>query len=340
MAADGMILQRAFPYLPGAFAELNPQDFPITTIAAARGFVAKPQKDYTMTFHTNPTITSGNTKPDNASVTLGSTGFTSGSNTMNIFFEGASVTYARMGDQDLSRTLGWQGETNPSFSPNPMQRGLADAVYRIKGYAEYLSLYGTYNSPSEGTTGHHTQRGLLNDSQLTVGTAAGAVFGSGTVGTVGTLTRNKVFDFLSVIHGNKLWDSGKPLIVSGGAASFLALNYMFMDEFNMGKNGENINVSGINLTAFKTPLGDVYLNLTRNPANSQHLWFLNPAYLEMVVRPVPGKGFMFEKDTSTNDKAQESKGIYAEMGLNYMTGLAHGVMKGVGTSIVGGLAVA
>jgi len=338
MAADGQILHKSSDFLAGAFLELNAVETPITSMAGGNGgFKIKPQKNYTMTYHSDPAQTTSNNKPDNSSPTYGSTPFTSGSQCMQIYDEGANVTFAGMGDQDLSRTLGWQDQNNISNQKviSDLARGKADALKRIKGYVEYQALYGTYSNPAEGTTAHYSQRGLLNDPDLVIGTANGAVIAAGTLGTLGTLTNQKIWDQLSTMYNNKLWGS-EPLVACGGAQSIIALNNMFMSEYNFGNNGEDVEISGVKMKAFNTPLGDVFLKLTKDPANASHLWFLNPTKLEMVARPVPGMGVLFERDTSVSDKSQVAQSIYGEIGLNYVHGLAHSVIKGVGTAIIGG----
>jgi len=340
MSSNGLLLHQELPQYPGHFLEMNSLQYPITTLAGRNGFRNEPSIDYTMTRHTNVAVGTSNNKPDNAGVTYGSTGFTTGSQCMQVVFEGFAETYRSRGDQELGRTLGFQGRSNPSLISNVTQkdRGIAEALDRIKGQIEFQALYGVYNKPSAGTTGLYSQRGLRNDADLLVGTAASATPGTGTLGTTGTLTRNVVFDHLINHYNQKLWGS-EGLVVQGGAEAITALNYMFMDEFNMGKNGVSHQMSGIDLVSFVTPYGDIHLNLTRDPANTQHLWFLNPLYLDMVARPVPGKGVLFEEDTSEKGKAHESTGIYGEIGMDYMEGKAHSLILGVSNSAEEGIAV-
>jgi len=340
MSANGLVLHQELPQYPGYFLEMNPIDYPITTLAGRNGFRNEPSIDYTMTRHTNAAVGTSNNKPDNAGVTYGSTGFTTGSQCMQVLFEGFAETYRSRGDQELGRTLGFQGRSNPSLISNVTNkdRGIAEALARQKGQLEFQALYGVYNKPSSGTTGLYSQRGLRNDSDLLTGTAASATTGAGTLGTTGTLTRNVVFDHLINHYNQKLWGS-EGLIVQGGAESITALNYMFMDEFNTGKNGVERTIAGINVISFATPYGDIHLNLTRDPANSQHLWFLNPLYMDMVARPVPGKGVFFEEDTSEKGKAHESTGIYAEAGFDYVEAKAHSLIVGVQNTATEGVAV-
>jgi len=340
MSADGLVLRKEILSYPGEFLELNPIDYPITSIAGRNGFRNEPQKNYTQTRHSNPAQGTSNNKPDNASVTYGSTNFTTGSQTMNIMFEGVADTWAGRGDQDLGRTLGYKGASNPSMQAqiSTLDRGRADALLRMKGQLEFQAVYGVYADAALGTTELNSQRGLYNDANLLIGTAAGATYGTGTLGTTGTLTRNVVFDHLALHYNQKLWGS-EGLIVSGGSDAITALNYMFADEFNTGKNLETISMGGLNLRRFETPYGDVFTRITRDPANTQHLWFLNPTYMDMVARPVPGMGVFFEKDTSEPGKAHNSIGIYAEAGFDYVDALAHSVIRGVSSSATEGLAV-
>jgi hypothetical protein len=340
MSADGLILRKELPSYPGYFLELNPIDFPVTTLAGRNGFRNEPKKTYALTRHSNPAVGTSNNKPDNASVTYGSTGFTTGSQTMQILFEGVAETWAGKGDQDLGRTLGHTGPTNPSMQAqiSNIDRGRADALMRMKGQLEFQALYGVFADPAAGTTALPSQRGLRNADSLLVGTAAGATPGTGTLGTTGTLTRAVVFDHLASHYNQKLWGS-EGLVVSGGASAITALNYMFMDEFNMGKNGVSHQISGIDLTAFHTPYGDIFTKITRDPADATHLWFLNPAYMDMVARPVPGKGVFFEKVTSEPSKAHDSIGIYAEAGFDYVDELAHSLILGVASTAAEGVTV-
>ena len=93
-SGSGRILHGMFDAYPGIFYELNPQFYPITSTVGAKGIRLVPQKSYTTTYHSNPDQDSSTLrlKPDYGSVSYGSTGFTHGSNCVQIWFEGAFET--------------------------------------------------------------------------------------------------------------------------------------------------------------------------------------------------------------------------------------------------------
>lgn len=341
--AAGEIWHGMFPFYPGIFFELSPISTPITTLASRKGIRVIPNKLYTQTFHTNATQTTvGNLKPDNGTVDYGSTGFTTGSNTVNIWFEGAYESWARRGDQQLGRVQGWQQEKNPSWEPSALSRARAEALDKIKRQFEVAARQGVFNlgggggEGTSGTIGTWQQRGVRNDAGLTVGTAAGAVTGSGTLGTYGTLTHSKIVDTLEAHWLKRMWN-GEPLLALGNSTPIRQLTSIFVSEFNFGKNGESRSESGVHLTRFVTDFGPVDIGLSYDMPRDD-LYFLNPSYLQIVGRAVPGKGVMFEDPVISNGRAGDGVGIYTEMGLDYGLGQAHAMIKGIGSTIVGGVA--
>lgn len=344
MSSNGWNLNKDFPAYYGQFHALNPQENPIVTMLTAKGVTITPQKVYGLTYHTIPNASSANLKPDMASVTLGSTAFTNGSNTCQIWFEGAGESWARKGDQDLGRTLAWQNDSNPSVEPSTMDRGMAEALGRIKSQQEYIGREGQFNLPNggtvSGTTGSWVQRGYRYAEGLTVTLADGAGTGAGTLGTLGTLSFDKLQDHLQAIYDTGNWANGQPLLAVCNSTVKRQLTDIFKTEYNMGKNGLSVTRAGVNLLAFDTDFGAVEILLTRNtPAND--LYFLNMNKMELMVRPVPGKpdgGWLFET-VLPDEQAGERRGIYTEMGMNYSSGSFHGHIVGIGSTVVGGQAV-
>jgi hypothetical protein len=73
MSSNGYILHGELDAYFGFFTELRPYDNPVTTLASAKGITLREEKDYGLTYHTNGRPSASNTKPDNASPTIGST---------------------------------------------------------------------------------------------------------------------------------------------------------------------------------------------------------------------------------------------------------------------------
>lgn len=339
----GEILHGMFPFYPGIFFELSPISTPITTLASRNGIRITPNKLYGQTFHRNATQTTvGALRGDNGTVNYGSSGFTTGSNTVNIWFEGAYETWARRGDQQLGRVQAWQQEKNPSFEPSALSRARAEALDKIKRHFEVAAREGVFNlggGGGEGTSGEvgtWQQRGVRNAPNLTVGTANGAVSGSGTLGTYGTLTHTKIMDTLESLWLKRMWN-GEALLALSNSTAKRQLTSIFVSEFNFGKNGESRTEAGVNLLRFETDFGPVDIGLSYDMP-SPDLYFLNPAFLQVVGRPVPGKGIMFEDPVISNGRAGDGVGIYTEMGLDYGLGEAHAMIKGIGSVIIGGVA--
>jgi len=343
MSANGYALHYELPAMYGAYLELNPGATPITSLAANRGIEIVPNKVYQLVTHSNyeATGTDMNLKPDNASPTYGSTGFDAGSNTCQIWDEGAADTWARRGDQRLSTVQGWQNRSNPSFEPSTLSRGRVEALWRIKSQQEYISYNGNYTVPhagtAAGTTGTWEQRGIRNDPNLTVGTAAGAAAGSGTLGTMGTLTKDVLNDTAQTIWENRLWNPGRPMTCLCNATVKRQLTDLMISEFNFGKNGVSRTEAGVNLLRFETDFGPLDIVLSHNiPGND--LIMLNYDYINMVGRVVPGFE-LFHEHMVPQTTAADALSIYHEGGLNYQNGKAHGVIFGIGSTVSAGVPV-
>lgn len=339
--AVGEIWHGMFPFYPGIFFELSPISTPLTTLAARNGYRVTPNKLYTQTFHTNATQTSANLKPDKGTVDYGSTGFSTGSNTVNVLFEGAYESWARRGDQQLGRQQGWQMDRNPSYEPSALARARVEALDRMKRMLEFQARQGTFTlgggggEGTSGTTAVWSQRGLRNDPNLTFGTAVGAVTGSGTLGTYGTLTFAKIIDTLEALYLKRQWN-GEALLMLSNSTAKRQVTDIFTTQYNFGKLGSSRNESGVSLTRFDTDFGPVDIALSYDMPASD-LYIINPAYLQIVGRPVPGKGIMFEDPIISNGVAGDGVGIYCEMGMDYGIGQAHGIIKGIGSTVVGGI---
>jgi hypothetical protein len=342
--AAGEIWHGMFPHYPGIFLELSPIDTPITSLVGAKGIMTTPNKLYGETFHTNATQSSANLKGDMAAVTYGSSGFTTGSNVVQIWFEGAFESWARRGDQQLGRVQAWQGASNPSNEPSALARAKAEAMDKIKRQLEWVSREGVFNigggggEGTSGTVGTWQQRGYRYAPGITVGTAAGAVAGAGTLGTLGTLTFSLILNTLQTQYDNRLWSNGDRILAPCNSTVKRALTEIFKTEYNFGKNGESVTEAGVSLQRFNTDFGPVDILLTHDfPRND--LYFLNTKYMSLIGRPVPGKGLMFEDQIISNGVAGGGVGIYTEMGMYTGPGAAHSRIFGIGSTIVGGQAV-
>jgi len=340
MSSDGLILHKEHDFYPGIFAELNPYDNPVSTLLAQKGYKILPQKNYTYTTHSNAEASSADLKPDNASPTYGSSGFDNGSNTCQVFYKAAQTTWARQGDQDLGRTLGWQGPSNPSLEPDPMARAKAEQLAAIKSELEYIGREGILEmNASAGTTTAWQQRGYRYAPGIQQAIADGGVDGSGTLGTYGTLTHTVVRDMLEDVWQSRMWTNGRPLTCVTNSTGKKGLSDLFTGAFDFGKNSESRVEAGVNIERFTTDFGNVDIVLSHNiPADT--MYFLNLDEMQLVARPVPGKGVFFEKSFGEgNEKAAEGVGIYAEIGIDHGVGSTHARLRGVGSTVVGGQAV-
>ena len=340
MSADGLILNHEQQFNPGIFAELNPYDNPVSTLLAQKGYRILPQKNYTQTYHTNSEASAGNNKPDNASPTYGSSGHTTGSNTAQVFYEAAQVTFARQGEVDLERTMGWQGAANQSLEPNPMDRAKAEALGTIKSQLEYLGREGILEmNTSAGTSTAWEQRGYRYAPGIQKAIPADALDGSGTLGTLGTLTYDVINEGLEDVWQSRKWTNGKPLTCVTNSTGKQQLTQIFIDKFNFGKNGESRVEAGVNLERFQTDFGAVDIVMTHNMPAAD-MYFLNLDEMSLVARPVPNRGFFFEIAFGEgNEKAAEGVGIYAEVGIDHGIGSTHLRIRGVGSVVVGGQTV-
>jgi hypothetical protein len=325
----GTILLPDFGFFPGMFTELNPFDLPLTTLLSAKGWSIKPQKHYTYTYHTNdahvnPTPT---LQADLGSPNFGSSGFSHGSNCMQVWDEGAGESFFRMGEQNLGRTLGWQGEINPSREETAMGRAMVEALGRIKYQNEYLMREGVYNNPNDGGTGTYKQRGYRYAPGIT--NKAIGVAGGSAVGSLATLTLVKIVDTLQTLWENKVNGSDQLTWISN-AIPKRQLTDIMRDQFNAGKNAVSRTDFGVSVQTFLTDFGAVDVLLTHTMPVDQ-AYILNLSQMEMVAHVVPGRGFMFERDLPT-DKAGVFKSIYAEIGGDHGVGSCHARLFGIGST--------
>tara|TARA_R100001244_G_scaffold71052_1_gene57487 strand:- start:4281 stop:5315 length:1035 start_codon:yes stop_codon:yes gene_type:complete len=329
MSSDGLILNKELDFYPGIFAELNPYSNPVSTLLAQKGFKILPQKAYTYTTHSNAEASSADLKPDNASPTYGSSGFLTGSNTAQVFYKAAKESWAREGDQDLGRTLGWQGASNPSLEPSALARAKAEQIAGIKSELEYIGREGVYEgNTSIGTTTAWQQRGYRYAPGIQQAIADGAVDGAGD-GTLGTLTFDVVNDGLESVWASRMWTNGRPLTCVTNSKGKKGLSALFTNKFDFGKNSESRVEAGVNIERFTTDFGNVDVVLAHNvPANT--MYFLNLDEMQLVARPRPGKSIFFEQAIDSGEKASNAVGIYAELGIDHGVGSTHLRLRGVG----------
>lgn len=340
MSTDGLILNQELDFYPGIFAELNPYDNPVSTLLAQKGYKILPQKNYTYTTHTNNEASSADLKPDNASPTYGSSTHGNGSNTAQVFYKAAKESWAREGDQNLGRTLGWQGPSNQSNEPSALARAKAEAIGDMKSELEYIGREGVLdlNNSGAGTTGIWQQRGYRYAPGIQQGLADGGLDGSGTLGTYGTLTHTVVNELLEDVWQSRMWTNGRPLTCITNSTGKKGLSAAFTDTFDFGKNSESRVEAGVNINRFQTDFGNVDVVLAHNiPADT--MYFLNLDEMQLVARPRPGKPIFYEEAIDRGEKASNAVGIYAEIGIDHGVGSTHARLRGVGSAVVGGQAV-
>ncbi len=319
-----------FGFFPGIFTELNPYDLPIVTLMMAKGVSLMPQKDYTYTYHTNPDHVNPalTLQRDLGTTNFGSTGFTTGSNCIQVWDEGAGVSYMRMGDQNLGRTLGWQGPSNASREENPLARGMAEAMTRVKYQLEKVAREGVYRSAmNNGGTAEPQQRGYRYAPGIT-NTAVGLAGGSA-VGSLATLTLVKLIDTMQVLWENKANGNDKLTFISN-AIPKRQITDIFRDQYNAGKNSTSRSDAGISIETFQTDFGSVDIVLTHTMPVDQ-AYILNLSQMGAVGHAVPGRGFMFDEALPTV-QAGIFRRFYTEIGIDHGVGSCHARLYGIGST--------
>jgi hypothetical protein len=325
----GTVLIDDFGFLPGVFTELNPYDLPITTLLMARGVTLLPNKDYTYTYHmnpdhTNPTLT---LQRDLGTTNFGSTGYTHGSNVIQVWDEGAGVSYFRMGEQQLTRTLGWQGPSNASREEDPMARGMREAMDRVKYQLEKVAREGVYRSAlNNGGTAEPQQRGYRFAPGIT--NVAVGVAGGSAVGSLATLTLTKLVDTLQTLWENKVNGSDRLTFISN-AIPRRQITDIMRDQFNAGKNSLSRVDAGVSIQSFLTDFGEVDVVLTHTMPVDQ-AYILNLSQMRAVGHAVPGRGFMFEEALPTQ-QAGVFRRFYTEVGIDHGVGSCHARLYGIGS---------
>jgi hypothetical protein len=326
----GTVLIDDFGFFPGIFTELNPDDLPIVTLMMSKGVTLMPQKDYTYTYHSNPahvnpTLT---LQRDLGTTNFGSTGFTHGSNCIQVWDEGAGVSYMRMGEQNLGRTLGWQGPSNKTREENPLARGMSEAMQRVKYQLEKVAREGVYKSAMNlGGTLEPQQRGYRYAPGIT-NTAIGVAGGSA-VGSLATLTLTKIVDTLQTLWENKVNGNDQLTFISN-AIPRRQITDIFRDQFNAGKNSVSRNDAGVSINTFLTDFGAVDVVLTHTMPVDQ-AYILNLSQMNAVGHAVPGRGFMFD-EALPSAQAGIFRRFYTEIGVNHGVGSCHARLFGIGST--------
>lgn len=326
----GTVLIDDFGFFPGIFTELNPFDLPITTLMFNKGVELLPQKDYTYTYHTNPAHVNPSLtlQRDLGTTNFGSTGFTHGSNVMQVWDEGAGVSYMRMGEQNLGRTLGWQGASNPTREENPLGRGMSEAMQRVKYQLEKVAREGAYRSAmNNGGTAEPQQRGYRYAPGIT--NQAIGVAGGSAVGSLATMTLVKLIDTLQTLWENKVNGSDQLTFISN-AIPRRQITDIFRDQYNAGKVSISRTDSGVSIQTFLTDFGQVDVVLTHTmPADQAYI--LNFSQMRAVGHAVPGKGFMFD-EALPSAQAGVFRRFYTEVGIDHGVGSCHARLYGIGST--------
>lgn len=331
----GTILYPDFNAYPGIFTELNPVELPITSLLMGRGIDLLPQKEYTYTYHTNPDMVAPTPtlQTDLGTVNYGSTGFTNGSNVMNVWFEGAAVSWARMNDQGLGRVLGWQGPTNISLEQDPMARALSDALLRMKTQFEYVAREGLYFSNGAGT-GTWQQRGYRYAPGILNKLADGAAGGGSAVGSLGTLTRALMEDTLQALWDRKVNGSDRLTILCNSIAK-RQIGSLFGSSFWIGQNTSSLTMAGRNIQTLMTDFGEVDILLTHT-LRQDTLYVLNMNQMRAVGHVSKDGQLIYESPTLPPGIAGDGRALYTEMGIDHGVGSCHARLTGIG-SVTGAL---
>ncbi len=325
----GTIMYPDFNAYPGIFTELNPVELPVTSMLMAKGIDLLPQKEYTYTYHSNPdmvTVTP-TLQTDLGTVNYGSTGFTTGSNVMNVWFEGAAVSWARMNDQSLGRALGWQGPTNPTFEANPLDRAINDALLRVKTQFEYVAREGLYFSNGAGT-GTWQQRGYRRAPGI-LNTAVGVAGGS-SVGSLAVLTRAHIEDTLQTLWDRKVNGSDRLTILTNSIGK-RQIGSLFGSTYRVGENNDSRSMAGRNLQTILTDFGEVDIVLTHTLPQTQ-IYILNMSQMRAVGHVSKGGQLIYESPTLPPGVAGDGVGLYSEMGIDHGVGSCHARLYGIGST--------
>lgn len=325
----GTIMYPDFNAYPGIFSELNPVELPITSLLMAKGIDLLPQKEYTYTYHTNPDMVSPTPtlQTDLGTVNYGSTAFTTGSNVMNVWFEGAAVSWARMNDQSLGRTLGFNGPQNISFEANPLSRAINDALLRMKTQLEYVTREGLYFSNGGGTgtwqqRGYRYAPGILNQA---VGVAGGSA-----VGSLATLTRDTIENVLQALWDRKVNGSDRLTILCNSIAK-RQIGSIYGSTYWIGQNSSSLSMAGRNVQTLITDFGEVDLLLTHTLPQSQ-AYVLNMSQMRAVGHVSKGGQLIYESPTLPPGVAGDGVGLYTEIGIDHGVGSCHARLYGIGST--------
>ncbi len=246
---------------------------------------------------------------------------------MNSWFEGAAVSWARMNDQMLGRTLGWQGQVNPSYEANPLDRAIKDALLRVKTQFEYAAREGIYNPNTSGTSiwqqrGYRYAPGILNQA---VGVAGGSA-----VGSYAPLTRDIIENVLQALWDRKVNGSDRLTILCNSIAK-RQIGSIFGSTYWIGQNSDSKTMAGRNIQTLLTDFGEVDILLTHTlPQDTAYV--LNMSQMRAVGHVAKGGQLIYESPTLPPGIAGDGVGLYTEMGVDHGVGSCHARLYGIGST--------
>lgn len=228
-----------------------------------------------------------------------------GSNVVQIFQYGVSVTYSRMGSTAAVST-----DRNPIA--DELGHQIAMKIPTAKRDLNYAFLNNTYQNPADNTTARRT-RGLLSAITTNVVAAGGALTGA------------MVLDLIQGIFTTRgIREDMEPTLVVGASVK-RALSTVFITGANYQQQSRR--VGGMNLQALETDFGTINLMLDRMvPAGTllfAHLRRCRPRFLY-----VPRKGYFFGEPLAKTGSAENYQ-LYGEAGLEYGHESFHGKITGI-----------
>jgi hypothetical protein len=237
----------------------------------------------------------------------------SGSNVVQIFQYGVSVSYSQLGANQQLANVG-TGQRNPVSDELTHQIMLK--IPTAKRDINYSFLNGAYQLPADNATGRKT-RGLLSAITTNVTAAAGAA-----------LTETMVLDQLQTVYQARgIRQDWEPTIIVG-ATQKRKLSTIFITDKNYQERSRTI--AGVNVQEIETDFGRINIMLERvMPAATLAFAHLRPCRPRFML--IPSKGFLFVEPLAKTGAAENYQ-LYGEVGLEYGDESLHAKISGLATA--------
>lgn len=227
-------------------------------------------------------------------------------NTVQIFQEHVTVSYAKQGNADAISGVSLAGQVQPVR--NELDFQIQAHMKKIAKNANYTFLHGAYQKATDNATAAKT-RGVLTGITTNVIAASGTPqLDEDMLNDLFRKCANAGMDFTNAALFVDAYNKQK---VTGIYKQFAPLDR---------------NIGGMNIKQIETDFGNVMVVFEPTMAGTAAL--LDLGKIQAVAKNIPGRGQLFY-ETLAKTGAAENGQIYGELGIDYASEMFHGKITGL-----------